>query len=204
MGPILVIFFCNMILFIFVFRVIITHTCRKVSESDMDKKKKAQRIFRIFIGLISLSLSFRLQWMFGALTISDASAIYEWLFVVFSTLQGFLLFLFFCVISKDAREEWLTLLSFGRRNRKRHGSISNVNRQQHKPNFTSKNLHSQTIRMGVLSSVGGDSFIEVISTEERRSTLLALPTSISEDKESVFVSEEDMDELFKEHTCQSI
>ncbi len=58
---------------------------------------------------------FGLSWLFGALTIIDAEGAFDWLFVIFNTLQGFFLFVFFCVIGKDARDEWLNVLRCGRK-----------------------------------------------------------------------------------------
>ncbi len=65
---------------------------------------------------------FGLSWLFGALTIIDAKGAFEWLFVIFNTLQGFFLFVFFCVIGEDARDEWLNVLRCGRKKNRRRSS----------------------------------------------------------------------------------
>lgn len=54
-----------------------------------------------------------LTWIFGALTIDKASLSFQVLFVVFNSLQGFFIFLFFCVLGRDGRELWLEFLSCG-------------------------------------------------------------------------------------------
>ena len=61
---------------------------------------------------------FGLTWLFGGLTVtgvldSNASVAFQVLFVVLNTFQGFYIFLFFCVFSKDARDSWLELLCCG-------------------------------------------------------------------------------------------
>jgi hypothetical protein len=173
----------------------------------MDKRTKAQQIFKTFISIVSISLTFRLQWLFGAFTITDTSVLYQWLFVVFTTLQGFLLFFFFCVFRNDAREEWLNVLSCGHRKKRKHGmSTSDAThsfQRRHKTGsvyITSRNIHTQTLQRNAVSSVGEDSFVELSSREERKSTPFAMPTSISEDKETVFVIEEDLGELSKKQS----
>ena len=60
---------------------------------------------------------FGLTWFFGALTVTGfgdarASTAFQVLFVIFNAFQGFFIFLFLCVLSKDARESWLNLVSF--------------------------------------------------------------------------------------------
>ena len=208
LAPILVIFIINTVLLVLVFRVLIQHSCRKVA--DMDKRTKAQQIFKTFISIVSISLTFRLQWLFGAFTITDTSVLYQWLFVVFTTLQGFLLFFFFCILRNDAREEWLNVLSCGNRKKKKHGMSTSVAihsfQRRHKTDsvyITSKNIHTQTLQRNVVSSVGENSFVELSSREEMKSTPFAMPTSISEDKETVFVIEEDLGELSKEQTYEN-
>ena len=57
---------------------------------------------------------FGLTWLFGTLTVtglrdSRASTAFQTLFVLLNAFQGFFIFLFFCVFSKDARESWLEL-----------------------------------------------------------------------------------------------
>ena len=61
---------------------------------------------------------FGLTWLFGALTVtgfgdSGASTAFQVLFVFLNAFQGFFIFLFFCVISKDARESWLEVFTHG-------------------------------------------------------------------------------------------
>ncbi len=67
---------------------------------------------------------FGLSWLFGALTIAEASIVFQWLFVIFNSLQGFFLFIFFCVIGKDARDEWIQLFTCGRKNNTRRSTYS--------------------------------------------------------------------------------
>ena len=73
----------------------------------MDKKTAV----RLLISITGVMFLFGLTWLFGAFTVADASLAFQILFVVFNSLQGFFIFLFFCVFSKDARELWIETLS---------------------------------------------------------------------------------------------
>ncbi len=68
---------------------------------------------------------FGLSWFFGALTVVDAHQAFQWLFVIFNSLQGFFLFIFFCVVGKDARAEWLNVLRCGRKKAMKSSTGSN-------------------------------------------------------------------------------
>ena len=67
------------------------------------------------IGIIGVMTLFGLMWVFGALTIREASITFQFLFAIFNSLQGFFIFLFFCVLGKDTRELWLQVLCCGRK-----------------------------------------------------------------------------------------
>ena len=59
---------------------------------------------------------FGLTWLFAILTFSAAPGFretFQALFTVSNSFQGFFIFLFFCVFSKEAREHWKEVLSFG-------------------------------------------------------------------------------------------
>ena len=76
----------------------------------MDKKTAV----RLLISITGVMFLFGLTWLFGAFTVADASLAFQILFVVFNSLQGFFIFLFICVFSKDTRELWIEKLSCGR------------------------------------------------------------------------------------------
>lgn len=78
---------------------------------------------------------FGLSWLFGIFSVSEGAIVFQWLFLLFNTLQGFCLFLFFCVISKDGREEWKGLLRCNKQKRK---SAYNLSTTTHSKNHTLK------------------------------------------------------------------
>ena len=102
-------------MFIIIGRVLIIHSKKKLdnlkNERDREQKKRAQGILKALISIVSIMIMFGLSWFFGALSIGDGTIVFQWLFVIFNTTQGFMLFLFFCVIGDEARGEWKNLLT---------------------------------------------------------------------------------------------
>ena len=88
-----------------VIKVIIHHSRTKDKNVINTTKQLLTSIFGI-------TFLFGMSWVFGAFTISDASPVFNYLFVLFTSLQGFFIFIFFCVLGKEARELWITLLSY--------------------------------------------------------------------------------------------
>lgn len=50
-------------------------------------------------------------WLFGALAISDARVVFEYLFCIFNSLQGFFIFFFHCVRIPEVRKQWSFFVS---------------------------------------------------------------------------------------------
>ena len=65
------------------------------------------------ISISGVMFLFGLTWLFAILTFSGSGA-FQILFTVFNSLQGFFIFLFFCVFNKEAVESWKELLSCGK------------------------------------------------------------------------------------------
>ena len=76
-----------------------------------DSQNMVANTVKTFISIVSVMVIFGLSWIFGALSIDRAAVVFQWFFVIFCTSQGFVLFIFFCVIGKDACEEWRNLLT---------------------------------------------------------------------------------------------
>ena len=94
--------------------VLIKHTQNRLSRTKEQMNKKTT--IRLLISIAGVMFLFGLTWLFGALTVTGfgdarASNAFQVLFVLLSAFQGFFICLFFCVLSKDARESWLGLLS---------------------------------------------------------------------------------------------
>ena len=94
--------------------VLIKYTQNRLSRTKEQMNKKTT--IRFLISITGVMFLFGLTWLFGALTVTGfgdarASNAFQVLFVLLSAFQGFFICLFFCVLSKDARESWLGLLS---------------------------------------------------------------------------------------------
>ena len=113
LGPIFAVLLFNCVIFVMVMKVLIKHSRKKFGNKK--DKKKIENTKRLLISTFGIMVLFGLTWAFGALTISDASLAFQFLFAIFNSLQGFFIFLFFCVLGKEARELWLQFLCRGRK-----------------------------------------------------------------------------------------
>ena len=112
LAPILAIILFNCVVFAIIVSVLIKHKSRSGFKTSNIKERGSNiRLLMSIIGIMSL---FGLTWLFGALTVDKASLAFQILFVVFNSLQGFFIFLFFCVLGRDGRELWLEVLLCGR------------------------------------------------------------------------------------------
>lgn len=112
LAPILIILAFNTIVFVVVIRVLFKHSNKKYGSKE---KKVVHTVRQLLISSFGIMFLFGLSWVFGALTISAASPVFQYLFTIFTSLQGFFIFTFFCILGKEARESWLQLLCRGRK-----------------------------------------------------------------------------------------
>lgn len=192
-----------MVVFILVTRVLIKHSKRTASRAkgDKDTKKVVIGTVKTLISIISVMLMFGLSWLFGALSIAEAAIVFQWLFVIFSTTQGFMLFIFFCVIGNDAREEWKKLLSCYRYKGPKSSAAtpsvtsSGVNKPKRSYNtkdtsLTSRMGNSDTIRrsVGLLGKSDLDSSIAPMEMSELSPIKGNFMDSIVEEDTSILIS----------------
>ena len=112
LGPIFAILLFNVVIFVIIITVLIKHSRKKLGrEVDKGKHKTIIRLMCSITGVMSI---FGLAWVFGALTVVSRSFAFQVLFALFNSLQGFMIFLFFCVISKESRELWTQFLCRGK------------------------------------------------------------------------------------------
>ena len=113
LGPIFAVLLFNLIMYIIVVVVLIKHTRNKLGKTVTDKQQRKTNI-RLAISLFGVMILFGLTWVLGAFTISEASLTFQILFAFFNSLQGFFIFIFFCVLSPDVRQLWLQTITCGR------------------------------------------------------------------------------------------
>ena len=112
--PILAVMVVSVVIFIWVIVILVRHT-----RGTAARKKEAvssKTIIRLMISISGVMFLFGLTWLFAILTFSAPGLreTFQALFTVFNSFQGFFIFLFFCVFSKEAREYWKEVLSCGR------------------------------------------------------------------------------------------
>ena len=107
LGPIFAILLFNIVIFVVVISVLIKHARKQIGSSDKANQRTVIRVMLTIMGLMAL---FGLTWIFAAFTVSAASTAFQFLFAIFNSLQGFFIFLFFCVFGKEGRKLWLKVL----------------------------------------------------------------------------------------------
>ena len=204
LGPIFVILLFNVVIFIMVIGVLIKHSLntRSRTAEQVNKKKTAMKLLISMTGIMFL---FGLTWLFGGLTVtglrnSNASAAFQVIFVLLNAFQGFFIFLFFCVFSKDARQSWLELLCCGHyKSKLRHPLQAKygANTTQRKSKTTTTNLANpnRTSAIPHKSDTSGYNVSTTSHSKEKSYTNVPLTSLHAEDQGKEKPS---MDDLSKE------
>ncbi|CAH1270188.1 ADGRG4 [Branchiostoma lanceolatum] len=79
---------------------------KKVTGPPPPRHKETLQRFRV---AVTIFVVLGLTWAFGFLAISGARTVFAYLFCIFNSLQGFLIFIFFCVRQKEVRDRWFFL-----------------------------------------------------------------------------------------------
>lgn len=93
--------------------VLVKHT-----RTSLARKKESlnpKTVLRLVCSLVGVMILFGLMWLFGALTFSvqGVRLTFQLLFAIFAAFQGFFIFVFFCVLSKEVRDLWKETLRCG-------------------------------------------------------------------------------------------
>lgn len=102
-APILLIILINFVIFI-----LAIHTLNRTG-AMVSAEKKSTSYHRVRTATAILIL-LGLTWAFGALAVSRAQLVFEYLFSIFNSLQGFLIFYFHCIRHQEVRNHWKWLL----------------------------------------------------------------------------------------------
>ena len=99
----------NIVIFICVIIVLIRHV--RGTTSRLKQKIEHSKILRLMFSIGGVMALFGLTWLFAILTVSvpGLREIFQILFTIFNSFQGFFIFLFFCVLNKEARDSWREL-----------------------------------------------------------------------------------------------
>ena len=136
LGPIFAILLFNTIIFIIVMSVLTKQIRKKYATTNHANRKI---IFRLMVSIMGVMSLFGLTWVFGALTVREASTAFQFLFAIFNSLQGFFIFVFFCVFGMEGQMFWVKVLCC---KRKMPGIALHTNAQLLKSTVPRKTLES--------------------------------------------------------------
>ena len=176
----------NVVIFIWVIVVLVRHT-----RGTAARKKEAvsnKTIIRLMISISGVMFLFGLTWLFAILTFSVTGVrqTFQILFVVFNSFQGFFIFLFFCVLNKEALESWREFLSCGKyKSRLLHPSQAGKYSSSTGAKKPKQTTNTYSTGFGS-SSTGGKQAISEVSKSDYDSTTFS--------KQKDFESEADVQE----------
>ncbi|XP_030852439.1 adhesion G-protein coupled receptor G2-like [Strongylocentrotus purpuratus] len=82
-------------------------SCRKSVADNKTNQASRGEMWRRVKNAVAISVLLGLTWLFGFLAIGGARVVFNILFLVLNSLQGFLVFFMFCVRQKEVREQWV-------------------------------------------------------------------------------------------------
>lgn len=156
MGPITLVLTFNMFLFVFILIVIVCHTAHRLKGTR--KAVKWRHTAKTMLGLTGVMVLFGVTWIFGFFTILGAAPYFRFLFAIFNSLQGFFIFLFFVVLSKEVRELWIAALCHRKKKYRLPGTAS--------PNFHSSTGGGLTRQSSISKSEDKAAYIELSSSSD--------------------------------------
>ncbi|KAL3877058.1 hypothetical protein ACJMK2_034813, partial [Sinanodonta woodiana] len=96
-GPAALVIVINFIIIIVVFRQMFSSSAM-LTKSDKDKAKTAVRSLCVLLPITGIT------WVFGILSVNEDLVVFQYLFAIINSLQGFLIFLFNCVFNHHLKE----------------------------------------------------------------------------------------------------
>ena len=217
LAPILAIILFNSVVFVIVIVVLIRHKRRsKFGDVKTNKSKERASTIRLMISLGGIMALFGLSWVFGALTVDKASLAFQIIFVILNSLQGFFIFLFFCVLGRDGRELWLELLFCGRyKSSHLHPSSGPGNHTGKSSNVllsgNTSSTSAPTLSKSIVSETDGQNFAEfskktdLTATHEESHATTDLSKEVTPEPTAVtFTGENEKDDSWKGESPQDL
>ena len=111
LAPLILVMLFNIFMLSVAFRVIVKQNKKKFFQGG-DRHLMKMSV-RNIISLVWLIVLFGVGWLFGFLTIRDASKAFQYIFVILNAFQGFYFFLFIVLNQKEARKFWTGIITRG-------------------------------------------------------------------------------------------
>jgi len=98
--PVAGIILYNFVVLVVVMKVLTASSKQRASSNDDQNPFASVRI------AFSCNLLLGTTWIFAVLAVGDATLVFQWLFCIFNSLQGFFIFVFYVARSNDVRNTW--------------------------------------------------------------------------------------------------
>lgn len=109
LGPACVILVINTVVFTLVARVIMKPRFKgSIGKNEKEKVSPAQ-----VRGAFTVMVLLGVTWVFGPVAINESKIVFNYLFTILNSLQGFLIFVFRCLLNTEARSAWVLLIKTG-------------------------------------------------------------------------------------------
>ena len=141
LGPACCILIINTVVFTLVARVILKPKFRGHPNGGKRENVTPTQVRGAFTVMVLLGVT----WVFGPVAIDESKLVFNYIFVVLNSLQGFLIFIFRCLINTEVRLCWLYLLKTGKFKRRRGPIKSTTESSSSKAFHDSKMNNCSTI-----------------------------------------------------------
>ena len=86
--------------------VLVKHLIKRSNSKYLIKRSNKYTTIQLMANITGISCLLGLTWVFGALTVTKAEQAFQIVFTVTNTLQGFFIFIFYCLLNGDVRLAW--------------------------------------------------------------------------------------------------
>ncbi|XP_022253082.1 adhesion G protein-coupled receptor L4-like [Limulus polyphemus] len=150
MGPSCIILLVNLTVFVMVTRVLFTPRTNTTPGVQVDRSTYAIVAAQVR-GAFTVMTLLGITWVFGALAVGEVKLVFQYVFCIANSLQGFLIFLVRCLQFPEARNAWIQLLETGTFKRYRGVAMPNSSWYTHS-NPVRKQSYSLSATDRVLNS----------------------------------------------------
>lgn len=97
--------FVGPLIFVMLFNLVIVTMVMSVTSKMLNEERPSnvRSLTKAFVTLLPI---LGLTWVFGLLAVNNNSIVFEYLFAIFNSSQGFLIFLFYCLKNSEVRKEF--------------------------------------------------------------------------------------------------